>query len=96
MKDARSRFIYVEPMDPSFARTIFYVDAMTSYVKNDYAVKLKELQEDDKVAVRYIAYGDLNLAEEVFVVAGEFKEADYLRRNVRRISKPKPETKADH
>lgn len=96
MKDSRSRFIYVEPIDPSFARTIFYVDAMTSYVKDDYAVKFEELQDDDKVAVRYIAYGDLNLAEEVFVVDGEFKEVEYLRRNVRRIPKPKPQTEAAH
>lgn len=94
IKDSRSRFIYVEPIDPSFARTIFYVDTMTSYVKDDYAAKLDELKEDDSVAVRYIAYGDLNLAEEVFVVEGEFKESEYLRRNVKRIPKPKAKTKA--
>jgi len=86
--DQASRFIFVEPIDSRLPRTIFYVDVLTSYVVGGYRAKLSELKLDDKLAVRYLRYGDLKVAEEVFVVEGEFDEDYYRRRGIERREKP--------
>ena len=80
--------VFVKPTDRSSSRRIFYLDSKSKITKfvegkrkraEDY-----ELHEGRKIAVRYFADKTIAVADEVFLVDGEFKPAMYSQARPKR------------
>lgn len=69
--------ITVKPIDPKLPRQRFYLDKQTKFRVDGKVSKFQNIFRNDKVAVRFFAEEKVALADEVFVVFGEFKPEDY-------------------
>lgn len=82
--DPHERFIFARPTDPKYSRQSFYLDAATLFTRMEEgkakAISKADLVDGDKVAIRYFARNELSLADEVFVVVGQFQPEVYQRR----------------
>lgn len=67
----------VDPIDVRLPRKTFFLDEQTKYKLEFKRAKINDLRPGDKVAVRYFAEENLAVAEEVFIVLGEFEPAKY-------------------
>lgn len=69
--------VTVKPIDQRIQRRHFYVDSKTRYRVDGKRKVFEDIYVGDKVAVRFFAEDRLSLAEEIFVVFGEFNPDDY-------------------
>lgn len=67
----------VDPIDVRLPRKTFFLDEQTKYKLDDKRAKLEDLRPGDKVAVRYFAEENLAVADEIFIVMGEFEPSKY-------------------
>lgn len=102
--DSDQRFVFVRPTNRSYARKHFYLDSKTLYTFMEEGKsrkkRLKDLVEGQKVAVRYFSRKNTAIADEVFVVIGEFKPEVYekrrgARKSVKKKSSKEKSSKAD-
>lgn len=90
------RYIFVRPTDSEYARKTFYLDSRSRYSKFVDGLRKRarseELVEGQKVAVRYFSGESFAVADEVFLVNGEFEPSKYgksKRRSRRKKAAPK-------
>ena len=98
--DARRGYIFVKPSVSRYPRRYFYLDKKTAYTIVQEGIRKKQkfenLVEGQRVVVRYFAQGGLALAEEVFVVAGEFQPPSaYREQRSGRVPKEKKASLAE-
>jgi hypothetical protein len=78
------RSVFIKPSDRASARKTFYFDAKSRFSKFVEGKKKRakpfELIEGSKAAVRFFADGGFAIADEVFLVEGEFKPELYSSR----------------
>ncbi len=91
------RYIFVRPTDSEYSRKTFYLDSLTRYSKFIDGLRKRarsaELVEGQKVAVRYFAGEKFAVADEIFLVDGEFEPNKYGK--AKRRSKKRKSTKKD-
>ncbi len=85
--DTEKRFIFVKPLDSQLSRKTFYIDPNTGIIKDGYTVTFDELPIDQKIALRYFGRELLWVADEIFVVNGEFEPSRYGKMKRRRKKK---------
>jgi hypothetical protein len=78
--DPQQQAIVVTPIDKSLPRYQFHLDRKTVFRIEKKKVPYSKLALGNKVAVRYFAENRRAIADEVFVVAGEFVPKDYLKK----------------
>jgi hypothetical protein len=61
-------------------RKIFYLDGQTRYNIPNTENKVENINQGDKVAIRYFAEGRTAIADVIFVVEGEFKPELYAEK----------------
>jgi hypothetical protein len=87
LKDDRG-FLFVFASDPRIPRRSYYFDKRTKFYKVEERerskITLDELVEGERVAISYIFQDHTYLADEVFLVIGEFHPQDYLPRSKRK------------
>lgn len=79
--DSGGRFLFIGPTNREFSRKYFYLDQKTRYTFVIEGRRKKrsfdDLIEGQRVAVRYFSRDRLAVADEVFVVFGEFEPGAY-------------------
>ena len=70
--------LVVTPIDKKLSPRRFYLDAQTGYLVKGKKKSWENVYLGDKVAVSYFALGRTAIADQVFVVFGEFKPDDYV------------------
>ncbi|MCB0324366.1 MAG: hypothetical protein KDD69_12370 [Bdellovibrionales bacterium] len=78
--DPKQRFVFLKPIERASSRKTVYLDRRTIVsaheADGDDLKRVKaawgDLVEGQKVAIRFIAKGDLHAADEIFIVKGEF------------------------
>lgn len=81
--DPEDRFIFAKPTDPKYPRSNFYLDPSTKISLDDGQqfknAAPEDLVEGKKIAVRFFSQDRLMVADEVFLVPGEFRPEEYLK-----------------
>lgn len=79
----------VMPIDRKLPRQRFYLDNQTLFRVDGKRATFHDLYRNDKVAIRFFAEGRVAVADEVFVVFGEFKNEDYVSARKKKKGKGK-------
>jgi hypothetical protein len=72
-------FLFISPIDPALPRKMFFFDAKTIVTEDKIDKEFSVLKQGHKVAVLYFGQDDLFVAEQVFIVTGEFEPKEYRR-----------------
>ena len=78
--DAKKRAIFVRPAQRGFSRKLFYYDADTNVFLGERLSKVTKIEPSHKVAVKYFASDAIAIADEIFVVFGEFNPRLYKKK----------------
>lgn len=85
-------YLYVKPKESELGRMFVYLDSKTLYSKMSNGKlqngKKEEVLEGERVAIRVVMKDGLVLADEVFMVEGDFDPRNRYRKRV--IAKKKP------
>ncbi len=83
--DPNRAHVVVHPADERLPRKKFIIDRQTLFRFHGKRANYDQLQPGQKVAVRFFAEGALAIAEEIFVVVGEFVPHQYRERKKRAV-----------
>lgn len=92
--DPQGQSIFVKPIKQDKPRRTFYLSDKTIFTEIESGDKRKKRRlenfiEGQKVAVRYISEGQTFVADEVFLVKGEFQPKEYEKIRKKASSKKK-------
>ncbi len=91
--DDDSHYIYVKPKETGLGRLFVYIDSKTAITfeeKNKRKkLKISDLFEGDRVAIRSLAKYGIILADEIFLIKGDFEQkTKYAKKKISAASKP--------
>lgn len=76
--DAEGTYVFLRPLTPKgYTRKMVYIDRVTDVLKNKKGIRVRDLEVEQKVVVRYVAYDKLMLADAIYVVDGKIDPRDF-------------------